>query len=448
MANNFQASSLSDRFNGLGSALVNFFKSGGSNFSQSVMPGLPVAQVDPSGKTVAPAASPSADVQAEMDLTVQTKSGVKVKLTLENQAGGLAVKVTSSAPLSDTDRSALEKLSGAFQDAVDGLAADPPHLDLGGLTQYDPAVLSSVDLHSNVISGTVTTQTLDFHADSKVRTVSSTGPAGNLKISVDMSNAASWGSQQQRTSAINSYLKQFDQATARGKGDAALMGMFKDAFTQMNSNYGAATLPRALAPLNDSDHAMLSGLADFSASVTQTPQASNPMHLNELDTFAYQVSQNTNLNGASDLERSFSQTQQSHLTASYHTALDPDSRLKLTTLRASQNYYFEQIDDAASSATAVAYHKGALSKASSSQSASQSTHLSKYEDGNLTEDTTTPWNTSKVTDLLALLKPLFENSRPESQSAILQQQQTLSKIHDLILLQTDPASLHGNAAAS
>jgi hypothetical protein len=434
MANNFSSQSPAGRFNGLGSALLNFFKSGGTNFSQSVMQAPAGGQGNPS-------------LQAGNQLTIKTKSGVEVDISLDSEENGLAVKVTSSGDLSDAERGAIEKLSGAFQDAIDGLDASQPHLDLSGLTQFDSSLLSSVDLHSDVMSGaSPVPQSLDFHSDSLLRTVSLTGAAGTVKVNVDMSDAASWGTQKQRTDAINSYLKQFDQATSRGKGDASLMGMFKDAFTQMNSDYGVPSPQSSATPLNEVDHAMLTGLADFNASVTQSPKASNPAQLNELDTFSYQVSQDTNINGASALERSISQQQQSHLTASYHTSLIPDVPLKLSTLKDSQNYYYQQIDDKASSAISIGYHKGKLFKASLNQSANQSTHLLKYEMGSVTEDTTTPFNASQTRDILATLQPFMQNGKPKPDLDPYQWQQTLSNVHDLVSLQGDPADLRSGGA--
>ncbi len=53
-------------------------------------------------------------VQADIKLTVQTKTGVEVDIALHSHEDGLAVSVQSSGKLSDTERSALEKPSGRF----------------------------------------------------------------------------------------------------------------------------------------------------------------------------------------------------------------------------------------------------------------------------------------------------------------------------------------------
>jgi len=92
-------------------------------------------------------------------------------LSLSSQGNGLEVdiKVTDGS-LSEADRTALAKLSAAFQNAIDGLTTVPPQLDLSGLTQFDPSVLSSVDFHANVQVEGNKNQTVDFHADSQRRT--------------------------------------------------------------------------------------------------------------------------------------------------------------------------------------------------------------------------------------------------------------------------------------
>lgn len=436
MAGNFFSHSLTNRLKGLGSALLDMVKSGASSFSQSV------TQSSAESAAVTSASGPTSFPWADEKLVIKTQSGVEVNISLNTQEDRLAVKMTSSGELSEAERIALGNLSGAFQDAIDGLNAKPPHLDLGGLTQFDSTVLSSVDFHSNITLDKQAPQTLDFHADGVARTLSLDGPIGTVNVKVDMLDASNWGSPKQRTAAIDSYLKQFDQAASRGNADASLMAMFKDAFSQMNSNYAVSPLQHPSVVLAKNDYAMLTGLADFDASITQMPKAPNPMHLSELDTFFYQTSQNTNIRGASQLDRSISQHQQSHLTASYHKPLVPDIPLELTTQNKSQNYYYEQIDDTAESSTDIEYTKGRLTKALSTLSASQSTHISKYEMGKLTEDTTTPFNASLTQDILATLKPFLENTRPRLPLDVYRYQQVLSDVHDQIFLRANPADLH------
>jgi hypothetical protein len=155
----------------------------------------------------------------------------------------------------------------------------------------------------------------------------------------------------------------------------------------------------------------LTGLADFSASVSQNTEASNPMRKNELDAFSYTTSQTTNTKGTGPLNRSIEQDRQTHLTASYHQGLYPGSRLALDSSKASQNYNYIQVDDKTSSSTAIAYHDGHLTKASSTQNSSQSTHTMRYEMGHLIKDTKAPSaTTSHTQDLLNLLESGLRNN--------------------------------------
>jgi hypothetical protein len=303
-------------------------------------------------------------------------------------------------------------------------------------------VLSSVGLQLSQTGAGQDIQSVAFRADSSARTVSVTGTAGTINLNVDMSDSAIWGSQSQQAAAISSYLKQFDQERARGHGDASLMAMFGDAFTQMNSHYGGTSsqsLPGAVVPMiSQADHAMLTGLADFSASVTDKPQASNPMRPGEDDSFSYEVSQNTDAQGNA-VDGTITQQQQSSLHASYHVVAASNG--PLTSMKASQNYAYLLINDTAESTTRIENEGGKIEDASLSHSADQSTREMKYVKGNLVSDVTTPSDISQSQDLLALLKPLFENGQAAQDGS--QWQQALAGIHGMILLQADPSGLSG-----
>jgi hypothetical protein len=454
MRTNYASETLADRFKGVGEALLNRFKTDGEDFSQSVMQRAPAS--NPALERVMQSTL-HAQTNNQITLSITTVSGVKVGVTLGSQADGLAVKIAvTGGTLTEAERSAIEKLSGAFQNAIDGLTANPPRLDLAGLTQYDASVLSSVALHANVLlddRGAPSNlkidkggmQTVDFVADRQQRTVTSSGPAGTVKIHVDLANTAIIGSAKQQAQALARYLQQFDSASTRGHGDASLMSMFEDAFAEMNSHYGMTTAPLTTLSnslrLNDVDHSVLTGLADFDASITQAATSSNPMRLNELDALSYTVSQTTNISGHNQLDRSISQQQRSHLSASYHRSLIPGVALKLDTSPQSQNYYYEQINDDANSQAVLAYNQGMLVQASLEQSTGQSTHEIKFVKGQVVADITTPFQASRSRDLLALLKPLEQNEDSKSPQDIHRRQTVLSAVSDLVLLQADPSQL-------
>ncbi len=435
MAGNFFSSSLSNRLQGLGSALLDMLKNGADGFTQSVaLAPKDTAEVDSMG------AQKSSYPAAEMKLQVRTQSGVDVEIILGSENDRLQVQMLSSGELSDAERTALGDLAAGFQDAIDGLAAKPPVLNLSGLTKFDTKVLSSVDMQSSVTLDNDGPQKLVFHADSTTRSLNVDGPVGSMNVSVDMRDSSVWGNAKQRAAAIDSYLQQFDKAASRGNGDKSLVGMFKDAFKQMNTDYVASTQQPKIS-LADIDHAMLTGLADFKASVKQVTTSPNPKNLSEVDSFAYDASQTTQVGGINQFNRSISQQQQSNLKASYHMSLIPDVPLILTSDKQSQNYYYKQIDDTASSKVGISYTKGVLSEAYIEQSAKQSTRTSKYELGVMTEDATTPFNASQKRDILDSLKPLLDDLKHDRPSALYNWQQKLLEVPGQVLLQSDPADL-------
>ncbi|WP_447866172.1 hypothetical protein [Rahnella bonaserana] len=447
LASNFSNAGNAARFTGLGAALLERFTTDSSSYSQSVMKQTS-AQSASSAANVAAQTQLHTKADNQISLSIKTASGALVDITLGSDDDGLGVQVNvSKGTLSDADRKALAGLAEGFQKAIDGLTAQPPKLDLSGLTKFDTSVLSSVDLHATL--GTTHTQTLDFHADATTRSVKSAGNAGTVDISVDMSKRALLGTDSQQKQALNSYLKQISSAGNRGNADESLMAMFKDAFTALNSNYGdtATTYKsRGSEPvyfsLTKTDKNMMTGLADFTASISQTPvDTTNPMRPDETDTFSYQVSQASTITGTGTQDRNITQKQQSHLVARYHQSLTPGLQLNLTSDRNSQNYLYYQIDDKSESTTSVQYHKGALVSASVDQSASHLTHIQKYVKGALESDITTPESTSKTTDLLGKLQSAWENNAPRMSFRDYLNHQVLPDLSSLVLMESDPAAL-------
>ena len=445
MAHNFSGSA--NVFAGLGSALLKRFKADSSDFSQSVLkPATAATSAEKTANTYTALQSQLHQfADNQVSLQIQTQSGIHAELSLDSQANGLAVQVKSSGNLSDSERNALASLADAFQIAIDGLQTQPPQLQLSGLTQLDTTVLSSVDLHIQIQLNPQSMQTLDFHADSKQRNVNLSGPAGSIQVGVDMSNTAILGNQQQQSTALKRCLQQIDQASSRGKGDLALTQMFKDAFSQMNSNYNtspATNLTTLPVSLTTQDHALLTGLADFNASVTQTTTTPNPLRSSEVDSFSYQTSQSTSIKGDGPWNRSFSQTQQSRLKASFHLPLTAGTSLRLSNDPASQNYTYHQISDTAGSTVAVAYNKGALVQASLSKTASQTERITRYEMGKLVDDSSNTANASLTHDFLPMLNALAQSSKEKTAADAFMLQQVLSQIHQVAGLQDSVSHLN------
>ncbi|MBV6749514.1 lactate dehydrogenase [Pseudomonas chlororaphis] len=447
MGGNLNSHSNTARFAGLGAALLTQLADGKKNISQSVIQQPGSKPLNAAELAAAQAKLHGSNADSTISLTLKTASGKTVTLSLSNQDDGMAVQAqVEGGDLTDEESAALTKMAKGFQSAIDGLTAEPPQLKLDALTQFDSKVFSSVDLSTKLKIDDNNNQTLEFHADSQKRSVNMSGPSGDLQLSVDLKSQAILGNAGQQAKALQSYLKQIDAAAARGHADRDLMSMFKDAFSSLNSNYPvtqATSTPATVDPLapTNLDRKLLTGLADFSASMTQTSQASNPMRPSERDTFAYNVSQTTRLTGSDPQNRSIEQDQQSGLKASYHQALS--GKLKLTSNADSQNYLFYKVDDNASSQTNIGYEKGELTNASVTQSASQSTQMSKYVMGHLVEQTNTPVSTSKTQSFMDVLeRALHPDKTDKTPEGAARLKELLDGLQDKVLLDSYPKKLN------
>jgi hypothetical protein len=395
-----------------------------------------------------------ASVDNQFSLSVNTRSGVQVQLTLANVDDDTVLQVSANAELGATERKALSDLATGFQDAIDGLAGDDPKVRLAGLTQYDSVHLASVDLHAAVKQATVpaSTQTLDFHVDGSHRKATIGGATGSAQIDIDNSKLEGLGSKQQQSKAITSYLKQFDQAATRGHGDPQLIAQFKDAFSDLSrtsvteEQRSSQLASQNRWTLGAEDQSVLTGLADFSASVTQVPKWSNPSKPREVDNFSYEVSQNTRVDGARREDRSVSQVQQSSLHARFHEPIKKGGQLHLDLTPESQNYEYHQVSDLASSDVELGYKDGRLKLASLRQTASQSEQVQQYVLGKLVSDRTIPQQQSLVRDLIGSLAPYQTSDasgagNDSTEARAQSRQQSLAALSDSVLLLAAPTDL-------
>nr|WP_314636571.1 hypothetical protein [uncultured Janthinobacterium sp.] len=446
MTKSFSSYAFGGRFSGLGEAMLGQLKLGTYNMSQALRQPPPSTTPNVYAAGAIAPGDLHGNGEDNVSLTITTRSGVEVTLLLDSQGDGLAVKMSTSGDLSDEESRAMGELAKGFQEAIDGMGQSTPKLALAGLMQFDQQVLASVKLHAEVkVRGEPeSVQTLDFQADGAQRSVSFSGEAGSLELKVDASQLNALGSKERQAKALGSYMKQFDQAASRGHGDAGLVAMLKDGFTALHSNSAAPDAAAAMPGtgkwrLAAEDTAILTGLADFSASVSQAVKFSNPMRSTEKDGFDYEVSQKTTQAGASQDNRSVRQQQQSKLSASFHESLVAGVPLRLTTNTQSQNYTYHQIEDAASSDAQVGYKDGKLVSASLRQEASQSTHVMKYFLGKLESDQTTPGNYAVLRDLLPVLGPYKTGEKEATPEArIEQRKQALSALRDDVLLRPYP----------
>lgn len=433
MNNDYTSSSLSGRFSGLGSALLNRFASTAGDYSQSVSYGPPSGAGAYSSLAQLP--------QGKIDLTVKTKSGATVDIELDSENGGLSVNIKTSGKLSDSERQAIANLANGFQNAIDGLTAQPPSLDLSGLTQFDTSAIASVSFKEDITKDGNSNISASYTQDSASRILDvTTANNSTINLKVDTSNPALWGTSKQRAAAVASLLKQFDAANARGNGDAALMSMFEDGFKQMNEDYGTSA-PDALPGGQDAS-SLVTGLADYAASVHDAP-GTNKAHPGETDTFDYDVSQRTSLDVApSDSSHPSSsstsdtagitQRQSAELKANFHQVLTGAGVKPMATADTPSSYEYTQIDDTAQSTVQLVAERGALISATLDQSTQQKKTDTKHQNGVVTTDDAEPTRTSSKKDLLAMLKPLIDSGAAKRDTPAWELAKTLT--NDMIQL--------------
>lgn len=394
-------------FSGVGAALLSRFSTDGGNYAQFV----PAGRSEAGAQAVSSnAAQPGALADNTVSLRIGAASGAQVEISLRRGTEGMAVQIdVTEGALTEDERNAIASLAGAFEDALDGLAQEPPRLAIAGLADMDTSLLLSVNLRAATRANGVDVQTIEFSADAGQRSVTVTGPSGEVKVGVDLTKPATFGTAEQQAAAVSKYLQQFDSARSRGQGDETLMSIFKDAFSAVHGSYGAVQSQRAQPagtveriPASQTHRSLLSGLADFSASIKQTSKTINPGRRDEVDGFTFQVSQNSKVSGQARWNLAVSQDQQSSLKAAFHKSLSPQVALMLTEDKASQNYFYYQVDDVTNTRTDLSYERGTLASASMSQSRNLSMQASKYVQGKLVEHTVTPTVDSFKRDLLPL----------------------------------------------
>ena len=267
-----EAHTLSDRWRGLGGALLKQLADTGERYRQTladVVPALPDAgATDPAASAANAEGAGSADPAAAaaalqqqalsgvatnattVSLKVQTRSGQTVELKIGVNSGasggtrGLQVEVSSSGPLSGAERDALARLSDGLDRALEGLGDGVPALDLSGLTGFDAdGVLTGLDLridHPDASAdrpGQLRSFSLQLGVEKKSLSLRTT--SGEMALEVDAAATSratpSAPASGRRWSAIDQLLQQVDAAAERSHADAAMTKSFKDAFRQLQA---------------------------------------------------------------------------------------------------------------------------------------------------------------------------------------------------------------------
>jgi hypothetical protein len=400
---------------GLGAQLLDRVATTQGDFRQAVVSYRDPAADSAQGINAAAGASAlqnAQHIQNKISLQVYTVSGKEVDVSITFGGDGnsiqdsLSFDVHSSSALSADEQTAIGKLSKGFEAALQGITSGTTKVDVSGLVNYDATVLSGVDLKVGESPQTSALQSLDFHADASRRSFSMQGQAGTVAVSVDLSAPALRGSEAQQQSAVLSYLDQFDAANQRAHGGATLLAQFKDAFAQMNSSYpapGQQPAPALSASvLNDKDRSVLTGLADFQASMSGDFSNGSATHVTtEAGHIDYEVSQTTKTQGfAKRTGLSVVQTQTSDLDASVAASRN-GAMLDI----ASGNYDIDTFKDSASTSTSFEYADDKLQSAARLNRVNQSEIDESLVNHKIVDQKSTPHSTFTMQDISAQLRP-------------------------------------------
>lgn len=401
---------------GLGVAVLDRLATSPGGFSQTV---VNYPQDNAQSADVARASSVQALAAARaapnrVGLTITTASGKAVNIAVSFGSGGLggasslSVDVQVDGELSADEQKAVAQLSSGFQAALDGLTKVPPEVNLSGLVGYDASVLSGVDLSVRAmppLNGEL--ESFDFHADATQRSFSMESVSGKIALSVDLSQPEILGSAAQQKEALSDYLAQFDAANRRGHGDAKLIAQFKDAFAQLNSNYPAAD-ELSVPLLSGKDRSLLSGLADFTASMSgDFTDAAEGRVKTEEGHIEYRASQSTTISGRDKYSGlAVTQTQRASLKSDY---VKSRNGAELDT--ASGNYDRYSIRDESSTTTSFAYAKDKLKSASIERLVDQLESYAKLVDFKVVEERQTPRHEATRQDISARLLPSYLKDR-------------------------------------
>lgn len=431
LGRNAGASSEQARFAGLGSALLEHVANTGTGYRQTVVNvGAAYSPDRIQGKATDALWAIRSRPSTSADLTIRTQSGATVHLSIFDQknpsatGSGIAVQIEVDGNLTAPEKEALQALAKGFDQAMEGLTREPPLLQLDGLMKFDSKLLTKVELKTEVygldnkgsramVLGTRFTSTADSR-EIELKTLK-----GTATVKTDLRQPAIWGSAEQKARAVQQYLGRVDKAAERGNGDQELVDLFKSSFAALHGGYGAADKANGLDRVrpaditsdadafSDEDHSLLTGLADFKASILTNRRASNPRHTNEIDIFDYKLEQSTRISGGSASDRAITQAQTSDLSAAYHRSLRTKREPELGSDSSTQNYYYTQVEDHSSTLVDLAYEKDKPVRALITQTASQFLRTIKVEFNKVVDTINEPLQQqSKQKDLLPLLVQL------------------------------------------
>jgi len=454
---NASATSQSARFAGLGSALIEQVASTGASYRQTIVNVAAAYSPDKiQGKAADAQWAIRSSPSASAALTIKTQSGASVRISIADQrlpvstGAGMTVQIDVEGDLTPQEQQALQSLAKGFDEAMEGLTREPPLVNLDGLMKFDSKLLTRVELKSEVyglndqgeramVLGTRFTVSADSR-EIELKTLK-----GTATVKTDLRQSAIWGSAEQKARAVQQYLSRVDKAAERGNGNQELVDLFKSSFSALHGGYGdsdkasgltrvrPADITRDADAFSEEDHSLLTGMADFNASIVTNRRAVNPRRTNEIDIFDYRIGQSTQISGGSAANRAITQTQTSDLSAGFHRSLRSRSEPELSSDSATQNYYYTQLEDHSSTRMELAYEKDKPVRALLTQAASQFLRTTKVEFNKVVETMEEPLQQqSQHKDLLPMLEQLLRREEAEELSSE-EKERTLREWNAMVL---------------
>ncbi|MES2611678.1 MAG: hypothetical protein V4679_15630 [Pseudomonadota bacterium] len=454
---NASATSQSARFAGLGSALLEQVASTGSSYRQTIVNVAATYSPDKiQGKAADAQWAIRSSPSASAALTIKTQSGASVRISIADQrlpvstGSGITVQIDVEGDLTPQEQQALQSLAKGFDEAMEGLTREPPLVNLDGLMKFDSKLLTRVELKSEIyglndkgeramVLGT------RFTASADSREIELKTLKGTATVKTDLRQSAIWGSAEQKARAVQQYLSRVDKAAERGNGNQELVDLFKSSFAALHGGYGAGDQASGLTRVrpadissdadafSEEDHSLLTGMADFKATLLTNRRAINPRHTNEIDIFDYKLEQSTQISGGSAANRAITQTQTSDLSAAFHRSLRTRREPELSSDSATQNYYYTQVEDHSSTRMELAYDKDKPVRALLTQTASQFLRTTKVEFNKVVDTLEEPLQQqSQRKDLLPMLEQLLRREEADELSSE-EKQKTLREWNAMVL---------------
>jgi hypothetical protein len=385
--------------------------------------------------------------RTELNLTIKSQSGAQVQLLVTEKDRSLAISTDVKGDLTAEEQKAIAALAKGVEKALAAFADGGSDVDIQSLVAADPKVLTYIDLHIEKKMASVTSGELvssfSFKANAQERRYQLTTPEQSIDVRVKSNPLTFSATTEQREKAIARYIAQLDRAADRSHESVARFGSLASVFSslQRTTPTNASSVGGALTrhAVDDNDNAVLSGLADFEVQFRTARQSPNPLKPQETDGIQFDTKQSTSAT-VTPSSRTIRQSQEAHLIASYHLTLDGKAAPKLDATKASQNYSYTRIEDHASSEISIAHVPNQQTQVEVAKSASQSTHVQRFEAGKLVKDLLTPLQRSVRLSLSDQFSKLEDFNNRAARSDV-EKAQIRKALHEQSAFETDPAAL-------